>query len=264
VERLFQSYQYGEAGRQIYEFFWNDFADWYVEIAKQQSDRPVTPYMLVHVLDICLRLLHPFTPFVTEELWGHLKQAVEGKSIHARFSPDTLMLAPWPETQPEAMWEAETIAQFTLVQDVVRAIRNLRAEKGVKPGKRISARIAAGEKLPILESQAKVIGTLAQLAGESLTLQKSVDERVGGDIALVVSGIEVYLPLADLVDTAPERARLEKELAGTENQVKRLEELLAGPFAQKAPPAVVQKERDKLVLLKETVSKLREQLSGSV
>lgn len=264
VERLFQSYQYGEAGRQIYEFFWNDFADWYVEIAKQQSDRPVTPYMLVHVLDICLRLLHPFTPFVTEELWGHLKQAVEGKSIHSRFSPDALMVAPWPETQPEASWEAETIAQFTLVQDVVRAIRNLRAEKGVKPGKRISARIAAGEKLPILESQAKVIGTLAQLAGESLTLQKSVDERVGGDIALVVSGIEVYLPLADLVDTAPERARLEKELAGTENQVKRLEELLAGPFAQKAPPAVVQKERDKLGLLKETVSKLREKLSGSV
>ena len=80
VERLFQNYQYGEAGRQIYEFFWNEFADWYVEIAKlqlAQDDRMAftTARNLVHVLDTCLRLLHPFTPFVTEEIWGRLKAA---------------------------------------------------------------------------------------------------------------------------------------------------------------------------------------------
>jgi len=150
VERLFSGYQYGEAGRQIYEFFWNEFADWYVEVAKLQISSVenrdaredegqadvnhrysnlLTVQMLVYVLDTCLRLLHPFTPFVTEELWGHLKRAIGETPIPYSLSFKALIVASWPLTIPEEGWEADAIAQFTLVQDIVRAIRNLRAEK---------------------------------------------------------------------------------------------------------------------------------------
>ena len=115
-------YQYGEAGRQIYEFFWGEFADWYLEIAKSQlaegGDRAYyTASTLVRVLDACLRLLHPFTPFVTEELWQALKKAASTKG----FSPfaseskweEALIIAKWPEAQKQEGWEEEKVAQFS-------------------------------------------------------------------------------------------------------------------------------------------------------
>ena len=286
VERLFQNYQYGEAGRQIYEFFWNEFADWYIEIAKLQlaskagdgSDavdregahvspaandtKSITAHMLVYVLDTCLRLLHPFTPFVTEELWGHLKRALCQTSLSYQMSSEALIVARWPEPPTREPGEKEAVEQFSLIQDVVRAIRNLRAEKSVKPGKRIPALINAGDRAQVLRAQAEAIASLAQLDEQALNIQESIASREEGTIALVVSGIEVYLPLAGLVNLDEERSRLEKELADMERQRKRVQELLSSPFAQKAPPDIVQKERDKLAVLDETVQKLREQLKS--
>jgi valyl-tRNA synthetase len=276
VERLFQSYQYGEAGRQIYEFFWNEFADWYVEIAKLQLSRSgnasgetgvpadakarisdlVTLQLLAYVLDTCLRLLHPFTPFITEELWGHLKSAIAESAIPYRLPSEALIIASWPESRPEETWEQNAVTQFTLAQDVVRSIRNLRAERNVEPGRRIPARIVAGERAGVLQAQAGVIATLAQLDRNALTIQESASGRMEGNVALVVGGVEIYLPLAGLVDVEEERLRLEKELAEMQSQAQRLEQLLAGPFAQKAPPAVVQKEREKLAVINETIRKL--------
>jgi valyl-tRNA synthetase len=275
AERLFQSYQYGEAGRQIYEFFWNEFADWYVEIAKLQlpkaadnsggegtHTRLVTVQMLVYALDTCLRLLHPFTPFITEELWGHLKRAVAQAGIPYDLAPEGLIIAPWPQALLEESWEAEAVAQFSLVQDIVRSIRNLRAERNVKPGRRISAQIAAGERAGLLRLQAATIASLAQLDETGLIIQESTPQKKEGQVALVVSGVEVYLPLAGLVDVEEERTRLERELAEMQRQSQRLEQLLAGPFAQKAPPAVVQKERDKLAVIQESMQKLMGQLES--
>jgi len=133
-----QGFQYGEAGRQIYEFFWGDFADWYVEAAKLQLAQggeraATTAYGLARVLDTSLRLLHPFTPFVTEELWGHLRKALLDSPLAETASgwPEALIVAPWPMPRPVYDWEEDSIAQFGLVQDVVRGIRNLRSEKGV-------------------------------------------------------------------------------------------------------------------------------------
>jgi valyl-tRNA synthetase len=117
VERLFQTYQYGEAGRQIYEFFWNDFADWYLEVAKQQlaaggGQAFLTAQTLARVLDTSLRLLHPITPFVTEELWGHLRKALQASPLKdlAADWPDALIVAGWPEARPEEDWEARRSA----------------------------------------------------------------------------------------------------------------------------------------------------------
>ncbi|MCJ7432363.1 MAG: valine--tRNA ligase, partial [Anaerolineales bacterium] len=150
VERLFQTFQYGEAGRQIYDFIWSDFADWYVEIAKEQikreETREQTVETLVRVFDTCLRLLHPFTPFVTEEIWGHLRRAVLDSRISniAADWPEALIVARFPEPREPEGWEESKVADFTLMQDIVRAIRNLRAEKNVAPSRRIAATITAG------------------------------------------------------------------------------------------------------------------------
>ena len=271
VERLFQNYQYGEAGRQVYEFFWNEFADWYVEIAKLQLARidgdakltkSVTAHMLVYVLDTCLRLLHPFMPFVTEELWGHLKRAISHASMDYPLSSKALIIAAWPEPPAQEAEYEDAVEHFVLVQDVVRAIRNIRAEKNVKHGKRIPALIVAGKKTPVLRAQVDAIASLAQLDEQALIIEEALSSRKEGAIVLVVSGVEVYLPLTGLVDLEEERSRLEKELADIERQRNRVRELLSGPFAQKAPADIVQKEREKLALLAESARKLEEQIKA--
>jgi valyl-tRNA synthetase len=276
VDRLFQSYQYGEAGRQIYEFFWSDFADWYVEVAKLQmadggslladSKSPMayhTVETLVKVLDTCLRLLHPFTPFVTEELWGYLRNALCNSQLASLASnwPDALIIAPWPEPRPEEGWESEKVADFTLIQEIVRSIRNARAEKKVSPARRIPATIVGGAKTALLEEQASVIAALTGLDYSLLSILDSLKAKPEGAIALVVGAIEIYLPMAGLVDMDKQRLRLEKELADTQSQIDRLEKLLASDFARKAPAQVVQKEREKLAAYKETAGKLKAQIT---
>lgn len=276
VERLFQAYQYGEAGRQIYEFFWSEFADWYVEAAKIQMAAPgksapnsatagATLRTLVTVLDTCLRLLHPFTPFLTEELWGHLKKTVSQSPLAdlAEDWPEALIIAPWPMPQPEQDWEAGAIAEFTMLQEIVRSIRNVRAEKNVTPGRRIPAMIVAGDRTGILRQQVNVLAALAQLDTHELKISEDTSaDRQQGNIVLVVGAIEVYLPLSGLVDLAGERARLQKELEEASAQIERLEKLLSSPFAGKAPPQVVQKEREKLAGYQETAAKLQAQIEA--
>jgi valyl-tRNA synthetase len=269
VERLFQAYQYGEAGRQIYEFFWNDFADWYVEVAKLQMQkaetREQTVETLVRVLDISLRLLHPITPFVTEELWDALQGALKQNPSLAYLAkdwPEALIIASWPEPRPEEDWEAAKIADFALLQDTIRSIRNLRAEKKVSPAKRIPATMAGGAKIALLKEQAGVIAALAGLNPALLSIFESLPEKAENSIALVAGPVEIHLPLSGMVDLNEERNRLQKELAETQVQIDRLEKLLSSDFANKAPAAVVQKEREKLAAFGETAGKLKAQLAG--
>ena len=276
VERLFQSYQYGEAGRQIYEFFWGEFADWYIEVAKLQlagtestgreARALLTRKILVKVLDTCLRLLHPFTPFVTEELWGHLKLAAQQSipNIPPAISPqagweEALIVARWPEPLEEQPWEGKAVSDFSLVMDVVRAIRNLRAEKNVTPGRRIPATLVSSSALEILKEQAAIIANLAYLDQNALLITTSLAGKPEGNIALVVGPVEIYLPLVGLVNIADEQKRLQKELDEVERQIQRLETLLAGDFTSKAPSTVVEKERQKLAAYQEIASKLRRQ-----
>ena len=270
VERLFQNYQYGEAGRQIYDFMWGDFADWYVEIAKLQLEQDQgrarqTAITLVRVLDQILRMLHPFIPFITEELWGHIKTAA------MQYVPEAtpeggweagLIVAAWPEPRPEADWEAGKLADFALVQEIVRSIRNLRAEKSVKPGRRIPAILASSDHQQMLKAQAAAIASLAQLDPLALRIVDQLSGKPEGHIGLVVASVEIFLPLSGLVDVGEERARLEKDLASVNSQIQRLEDLLASSFAEKAPAAVVQKEREKLAGYQATASRLEAQLAA--
>jgi valyl-tRNA synthetase len=173
-----------------------------------------------------------------------------------------LIVAQWPEGRAEEGWEAGKVADFTLIQEIIRAIRNLRTEKKVTPGRRIPATIAAGERLPLLQSQAAILAALAYIDPQQLSLVEGLPEKPRDQAALVVSGIEIYLPLSGLVDVENERARLQKELAEVNAQIARLETLLAGPFAQKAPEPVVVGERQKLETYRATAASLTEQLNA--
>ena len=267
VERLFQNFQYGEAGRQIYEFVWSDFADWYVEIAKQElaeggSRAARAADTLTRVFDMALRLLHPFTPFVTEEIWGHLRETLLDSPLSniAADWPKALIVARFPEPRDPEGWEESRLADFALVQDVVRSIRNLRAEKNLPPAKKLPAILAGGAKTDLLKEQAKVIASLAGLDAAQLSILETLANKPEGATALVVGAVEIYLPLAGAVDSAEERSRLEKELKEAESHIERLEKLLSSDFASKAPAPVVAKEREKLAGYKETAAKIQAQL----
>ena len=268
VNTLFEAYQYGEAGKQIYEFLWNDFADWYVEGSKRQlaegSDRTAyTAHTLVYVLDVMLRLLHPFTPFVTEALWGYLKNACQESGMV--YTPEEgweedLMIAKWPEAMKLDGHEEDYLRDFGLVQDIVRAIRNVRSEYKIEPNKKLKAVMVSAELAELLKEQKAVIADFANLDLESLKLSISPVD-VEGLTALVVDRVEIFLQFRGDGDDEADRERLTKELQEAESHIKRLQGLLASPFAQKAPEKVVEAERQKLADYQATAEKLRDRLA---
>jgi valyl-tRNA synthetase len=256
--RLMESFQYGEAGRQMYEFFWGEFCDWYLEISKiamyrgDSAARERTSRTLTKVLDDSLRLLHPFIPFVTEETWGYLKQAAGDAGW-----PQALIVALWPEAGPR---DEAAEADMETIISIVRAIRNARADYDVKPGHAIPALISAGERETLLRDQAGVLCALARLDPMQLTIAGHIDAPARA-LTLVVGNVTAYLPLSGLLDLAAEKQKLAKELSEAEAQMERSRGLLAGPFAQRAPAAVVQRERDKLADLQDRASSLRKRLA---
>ncbi len=249
VDRLMDSYLYGEAGRQILEFLWGSFADWYVEVAKVQLEESgaraeQTRAILITVLDAALRLLHPYIPFVTEEAWQQLWQAVGENGPADMWRPEApaLIIADWPPAGPQ--YGAES-AQVALLFELIRSIRSVRAEYAVPAGRYIAARIAAGELASFVETQRAVLVQLARLSADELHIAPSVN--VPSDVVTISLGdMNCYLPLAGMVDLDQERRRLQDEIAEVDRQINRLQALLAGPFAQKAPENVVETERTKL------------------
>jgi valyl-tRNA synthetase len=255
VTDLFDSYQYGEAGRRIYDFLWGEFCDWYIEACKirlygnDPQQRAMAQATLVSVLEQSLRLLHPYIPFVTEEIWQHLKSAsgAQGTMDTENGWGESLMLAPWPQVD-EAQLDDEAEGDMTLLMDLIRQIRNARAEFDVTPGKPIPAIVAGGAKLGMLEAQHSLLTFLAKVDDEQLTLTAVLDEKPQKAVALMAAeGVEAYLPLAGLVDLDQETARLQKAIAEADGEIRRTEGMLANEgFLSKAPAHVIQQQRDRL------------------
>ena len=265
VERLFQSFQYGEAGRQIYEFLWSDFADWYVEIAKQElaeggPHAARATDTLARVFDMVLRLLHPFTPFVTEEVWGHLRTAIHNSPLFTLAAdwPNALIVAKWPEPRNPEGWEDEALQKFEKIQDLVRSIRNARAEKNVKPSKKLGAVIVDQSYAHLYRTYLPTISGLSSTDLDQTFVYNTEYQPSEAVTALVVGSTDVYL--SGIESSEEDRARLEKELREIESHIQRLEKLLAGDFAHKAPAHLVAKEREKLAGYKETAEKIKAQL----
>jgi len=251
VSDSFESYDMGDAARSLYEFLWSEFADWYVELAKPRlrtEERCHVQYMLWHVLETSMRLLHPIMPFITEEIWQALPHP--GKSI---------MVAQYPEPA-EALFNDEAEAQMAAVMEAVRLLRNLRAEFGIAPGKHVDI-VAVSESAEVRElisENAPGIRTLAR--ARNLKAAESAPSREEGQY--VVShgpGFDVYLQVSGLIDLAKEIARIDSELASVEKELARSSAKLANEqFISRAPAQVVEKERRIKAELEERKAKLEE------
>ncbi len=264
VTRLLGEYQLGEAARVVRDFLWGEYCDWYLEIAKIQlrGEDPArlqaTRQTLGRVLEQTLRLLHPFAPFVTEELWQRLCAPAEGAAPAAGGPAPSIMVAAWPMAGPRDP-EAEALLEDLMA--LVRGVRNLRAERKVDPARFVPATLVGGARTPFLREHAPIVSGLARLA--PVEVVETLAERPKAALPLVAGGFEAYLPAAELFDVAAERQRLAAEVASVERAIAHSAGLLARPgFAEKAPGHVVAAEREKLAANQDRLARLRAQLEA--
>ena len=257
VDQLLSDYQFGEAERELYEFVWGEFCDWYIEMAKVRlrngDTAPLT--VLAYVLERTLRLLHPFMPFLTEELWQRLMQVLPQDGTQ----PPSIMVAPYPEAATQASDNAAE-RDLELVTGVVRAIRNIRAEFKVEPRSSLEVWVATRSRDTIAE-ESDAIKALARV--EPLHILDSDAPRPPSSqtVTLVVGDATIYLPMGDVVDMAKEHQRLETELTSYEEVLERLEQRLQDQqFLAKAPEDVVERERQRLASTQERQARVRELL----
>ncbi len=296
---LMEAHQYGEAGRRVRDFLWDEFCDWYIEATKVRlyddaADKAAPRAVLLTVLEQSLRLLHPFMPFVTEALWQALPAA-------AKDGAEALIIAPWPMDVagiPVELFESETeidVEEYTQsitedsggvfamshvddprkvtlmewraseflwdkIMNLITGIRNARAEYNVEAGKRVAATVVAGEAVAALAARQPVLAFLARLDAEQLAIV-AASEPLEKAASVVVGDVVAYLPLAGLVDVDAECARLQKALGQLQARITASEGRLAGPFAEKAPEAIVQRERDTLAAMHVEAEQLREQIA---
>jgi valyl-tRNA synthetase len=217
--------------------------------------------VLQRVLDHSLRLLHPYIPFVTEETWQQMREAFLAANLD--IAPDegwaeALIIADWPtavHTYPEGA------ADYERLRDLVREIRAARSDNQVEPARKIGAIVAAGEKTAVFQAQRATLAFLARLNDDRLHIVAEADAP-DAVVTLALGDVTCYLPLAGMVDLDKEKARLEQELATLGKEIQRLTGLLNSSFAEKAPTAVVQKERDKLAQLQASQTELKDRLAS--
>lgn len=240
VTGLLERFELGEAGRAIYDFIWSEVCDWYIEIAKPRlynkeaaAERATAQHVLATVLVSAMKLLHPYMPFITEEIYQCLPHETE-----------SIMISKWPVAD-ESLVDPDAERGMNAIMDSIKAIRNMRAEVNANPGKKIPAIMLVSEDLREVvahnDSYIKLLGGI-----DNLELRPLNGEKPENAMAAVVTGIEVYLPLAGLIDVEKETQRLSKELAAMEKDLQRAGgKLNNAGFLAKAPEDVIAKERAK-------------------
>ena len=255
IEDLFANYQLGEAGRRIYEFLWSEYCDWYIESTKvvlngeDEAAKTTARQTLVYILERSLRLLHPFMPFLTEELWQHLPH-----------SGDSIMVAPWPEAD-ETRIDAQAVNEYEFMMEAVRAVRNARAETGVDAGAWISAMIYPGSHAETFQSLEPVFSLLARVGKGRFEYREAQLEAPQAVVTLVIDDAIIYLPLAGMVDLDAERERLRKEIEQVEEEIARAGQLLSNEnFTSRAPAEVVDRQRERMSSSQERLALLQARL----
>lgn len=240
VTSLAERYEFGEVGRELYNFIWDDFCSWYIEMAKlplygdDETAKKTTRSILAYVLDQTMRLLHPFMPFITEEIWQHLPH--EGESI---------TVAAWPTIRTDLQF-AEEADNMKLLMDIIRSVRNIRAEVNTPMSKKVPLFISAKDAATVAVLDANKAYLEKFCNPESLTIGEGL-EAPGQSMTAVVTGAELFLPLVGLINLEEEIARLEKELDKWAKEVKLVSGKLSNEkFVSKAPEALVNAEREKL------------------
>ncbi|KAG8388117.1 hypothetical protein BUALT_Bualt02G0092400 [Buddleja alternifolia] len=258
VTTSYDKYFFGDVAREIYDFFWGDFADWYIEASKARlyhsggdSVASVAQAVLLYVFGNILKLLHPFMPFVTEELWQSLP-----------YREEALIVSAWPLTSLPT--QAESVKKFENLQSLTRAIRNARAEYSVEPARRISASIVANsEVIHYISKEREVLALLSRLDLQNISFTETPPGDANQSVHLVASeGLEAYLPLADMVDISAEVQRLSKRLAKMQNEYDGLMARLSSPsFVEKAPKDVVRGVQEKAAEAEEKLILTRNRLA---
>jgi valyl-tRNA synthetase len=239
VTRLSARYEFGEVGRALYNFIWDDFCDWYIEMAKlplygeDEAAKKTTRSILAHVLDQTMRLLHPFMPFITEEIWQNLPH--EGESI---------TIAKWPEVDP-ALTDAQAAQEMKMLMEMIRSVRNIRAEVNTPMSKKV--------KMLVKVKDEAILNALEKNRGYIEKFCNPEELQIGTDIEIpdkamtaIVTGLEIILPLEGLINIDEEIARLQKEYEKYTKEVERVEKKLSNEgFMKKAPESVVLEERAK-------------------
>jgi valyl-tRNA synthetase len=260
VSDSMNNFLFGDAERELYEFIWGEYCDWYIEIAKQrlsgQEESPMP--VLIYVLEKTLRLLHPFMPFITEEIWQNIKARVPG------FAENTssIMIAEYPLPDGKAIdTEAERIIEAII--EIVRSIRNVRAEYKVDIGKWITATVYSDELTQAFAGKQQVIEVLSHARPLSFKERKQRENTDDKTISVVLQESEVVIPLAGMVDIDAEKKRLGEEVEKASRDINRLETRLADQaFLSKAPTAVVEKERERLQMQKDRLERLQKELAA--
>ena len=239
VTELFEKFEFGEAGRLLYRFIWDDFCDWYIEMSKEtlagddEAAKLTTRSILVYVLDNTLRLLHPIMPFVTEEIWQSVPHVGE-----------SLVVATYPTVHPEQMDE-QAAEEMEFLMDFIRSVRTVRNEMNTPLSKPINiiAKVSDAAHYDILKENESYIARFSN--PEEFVYGEDV-EAPSDAVTSVITGAEIYLPLAGLINIEDEIARLEKEAEKLQQEVDRVEKKLSNEkFVAKAPAAVVEAERAK-------------------
>ena len=239
VTELFEKFEFGEAGRLLYRFIWDDFCDWYIEMSKEtlagddEAAKLTTRSILVYVLDNTLRLLHPIMPFVTEEIWQSVPHVGE-----------SLVVATYPTVHPEQMDE-KAAEEMEFLMDFIRSVRTVRNEMNTPLSKPINiiAKVSDAAHYAILKENESYIARFSN--PEEFVYGEDV-EAPSDAVTSVITGAEIYLPLAGLINIEDEIARLEKEAEKLQQEVDRVEKKLSNEkFVAKAPEAVVEAERAK-------------------
>ena len=239
VTELFEKFEFGEAGRLLYRFIWDDFCDWYIEMSKEtlagddEAAKLTTRSILVYVLDNTLRLLHPIMPFVTEEIWQSVPHVGE-----------SLVVATYPTVHPEQMDE-KAAEEMEFLMDFIRSVRTVRNEMNTPLSKPINiiAKVSDAAHYAILKENESYIARFSN--PEEFVYGEDV-EAPSDAVTSVITGAEIYLPLAGLINIEDEIARLEKEAEKLQQEVDRVEKKLSNEkFVAKAPAAVVEAERAK-------------------
>ncbi|EMS59232.1 Valyl-tRNA synthetase [Triticum urartu] len=258
VSISYEKFYFGDAAREIYDFFWSHFADWYIESSKTRlyhsgdgSATITAQSVLLYVFENILKLLHPFMPFVTEELWQALP-----------YRKDALIVAPWPSTDlPKNLL---SIKRFQNLQSLIRGIRNVRAEYSVEPAKRISASVVAtADVLEYISKEKQVLALLSKLDAQNINLTESLPGDANQCVHIVADeGLEAYLPLADMVDVSAEVERLSKRLSKLQTDYDTLLARLSSPsFVEKAPENIVRGVREKASEAEEKISLTKNRLT---
>ena len=244
------AYELNLAAEKIYDFIWAEFCDWYIEMAKSAlygddaAKKENVSAVLIHVLSTSMKLLHPFMPFITEELYQQLPGHEE-----------TIMLSAWPKAEEGQLYSKECATMETIM-DLVKNIRNIRADLKVPPAQRIEARIVCADSKSLEGAE----GYLMKLAGvEKTSISAQRGQALKSDVHIVCEKAEAFIPLASLVDLDKERERIDKEIERVKGEIKRAEGKLANEkFVSRAPEAVVNEERRKLQAGEEMLQKLLE------